>query len=152
MHNRRSRAAGFTLIEMMITLLVIAIISAIAFPSYRSYVLRSQRTDATTALLRLAAAQEKFYLQNNTYASNSLLDDAPPDGLGTDGTEHGWYTLAIEAASDDCPLNACWAATATPKAGGPQAGDKDCTVFTLNSMGVKGAKKGDADNTEKCWR
>lgn len=144
--------AGFTLIELMITLVVIAIISAIAFPSYRSYVMRTQRTDATTALLQLAAAQEKFYLQNNTYASNALLDDAPPTGLGIGGTEHGWYTLAIEAASDDCPLNACWAATATPKSTGPQKDDTDCTLFTLDSTGVKSAKKGGADNTERCWR
>jgi type IV pilus assembly protein PilE len=152
MHALRSKVAGFTLIELMITLMVIAIISAIAYPSYRSYVLRTQRTDAMTALLQLAAAQEKFYLQNNTYATNSLLDDAPPTGLGIGGTEHGWYTLAIDAASDDCPLDTCWAARATPVATGPQKDDADCTLFTLDSTGVKGAKKGDADNTEKCWR
>ena len=78
----KPKSAGMTLIELMIVVAIVALLASIAVPSYRQYVLRANRTEATTALLQLAAAQEKFYLQNNTYAGNALIDDAPPAGLG----------------------------------------------------------------------
>lgn len=148
---RRSRIQGMTLIELMIVILIIGIIAGIAIPSYRAYMVRSQRTDATAALLRLATAQEKFYLQNNEYADNGLLDEAPPAGLGIDGTEHGWYTLSITDADASG-----WTAQAVAVSSGPQAADESCQVFTLNSRGEKGASEtagsGGTDTTESCWR
>jgi type IV pilus assembly protein PilE len=135
----RSRQAGVTLIELMIVVGVVAVLASIALPSYRSYVIRTHRTEATTALLSLAAAQEKFYLQNNTYAGNALLDDAPPAGLGmSTTTENGWYTLSITAADA-----AGFDAVAT-KAGG-QSSDTHCATFSLDEAGVKSAT-----NTD-CW-
>ena len=62
--------SGFTLMELMITLAIVALLAAIAVPSYREYIIRSNRIDATSALLKIAAAQEKFFLQNNSYATN----------------------------------------------------------------------------------
>ena len=91
--NPRFRMHGVTLIELLIVIVVIGILAAIAVPSYRNYVLRAQRTDAMSALLRVAAAQEKFYLQNNTYADDDALADDPPAGLGISSTENGWYDL-----------------------------------------------------------
>jgi len=71
------RQRGMTLMEIIVVVVIVGLLAAIAVPSYRQYVIRTQRTDATVALLRLATAQEKFYLQNNTYADNALLDDDP---------------------------------------------------------------------------
>jgi type IV pilus assembly protein PilE len=133
---------GVTLIELMIVIVVIGILASIAVPSYRNYVTRAQRTDAMSALLRVAAAQEKFYLQNNTYASTALLDDAPPAGLGINGTENGWYTLAITGAD----LTRAFTVTATPVGGGAQATDTHCASFSLTSAGAKSATNSD------CWR
>src|SRR5215510_5710761 len=104
----------------MTVVMVIGILSAIAIPSYRQYTMRAQRTDATAALLRIAAAQEKFYLQNNTYASNDQLTKAPPAGLGIPATEHGYYDLAITKEDN---LTVDFVVTATVKSGGPQAKD-----------------------------
>jgi len=141
-----SKPRGFTLIEMMIVVVVIAILAAIAIPSYRQYVLRSHRVEATTALLALAAAQEKFYLQNDTYTDN--LTDAPPDGLGiadfdadTAGvqTENGWYTISIDDDADDEGY------TARAAAIGDQAADSACANFSLTATGVRTATK------DKCW-
>jgi len=86
---RKSR--GFTLIELMIVLLVIAVLASIAVPTYRQYVLRSHRVEAKSALLNVAAEQEKFYLQRNRFANDSELVDAKSDGgLGfTRDTEQG---------------------------------------------------------------
>src|SRR5687767_6796375 len=84
----RRAMRGITLIELMIVVVIVAILAGIAIPNYRAYTLRAQRTDATSALLRVGSAQEKFYLQNNTYTSNLTL-------LGIAGTERGYYTLSI---------------------------------------------------------
>jgi type IV pilus assembly protein PilE len=56
----RSRERGVTLLELMAVVVIIGILASIAIPSYRSYLLRAQRTGGTAALLRIAAAQEKF--------------------------------------------------------------------------------------------
>lgn len=143
--------SGFTLMELMITLAIVALLAAIAVPSYRDYIIRSNRIDATSALLKIAAAQEKFFLQNNTYATNDLLDDAPPAGLGITGTDQGLYALAITAPDGACPIASCWTATATPVDGQSQTRDTKCTAFQINSLGQRTAKKGAADNTAECW-
>jgi len=142
----RRNDRGMTLIELMIVVVVVAILASIALPSYRQYVLRSHRVEAKSALLNVAAAQEKFYLQNNTYTEN--ISDAPPDGLGitdfdadTDGvqTENGWYTISIDEGAD--------AETFTVRAVaiGDQEADTDCAAYSLNATGLKTATK------DKCW-
>jgi type IV pilus assembly protein PilE len=136
------KSAGFSLIELMITVVIIAIVTSIAIPSYREHVKRTMRTDATTALLRLAAEQEKFYIANNAYTID--LGD-----LNIDGTDEGLYTLAIE--SDDVTLN--FTASAAAKSGESQANDGDCQTFTIDSNGNRNAfDDGDAENTQFCWK
>ena len=134
---------GFSLIELMIALVIVAILAAIAIPSYRNYVLRVNRNDATAALLKIAAAQEKFYLQNNTYTNN--LDDPPPAGLGIPTTENGYYTLAVTVGDPTRDF----LATATVDAGGPQAADGACTTFTINHQDVRTSTP---DGIDVCWR
>ena len=136
----KAKSAGMTLIELMIVVAIVALLASIAVPSYRQYVLRSHRVQAKAALLNLAAAQEKFYLQNNTYAANAALSTAPPAGLGIPGTtEDGFYTIAINNAS-------ATAFTATATATGAQTADSDCATFTINQAGARTA------TTTKCWQ
>lgn len=145
----RQQMRGVTLMELLTVVVIVGILAAIAVPSYRSYLLRAQRSDATAALLRLHAAQEKFYLQNNRYAQAAELAAAPPAGLGFAGTEHGYYQVAI--ASNNPAVD--FTATATPVAGGAQASDSDCTQFQINEQGRRNAlNKANAVNTERCWR
>jgi len=66
---KKRNQTGVTLLELMTVVVIIGVLTSIAIPSYRRYTLRAQRSDATAALLRIAAAQEKFYLQNNTYTT-----------------------------------------------------------------------------------
>lgn len=144
-----SQARGFTLIELMIVVAVAAILAAVAVPSYRQYVMRANRADATAALLRLASAQERFYLQNNRYADADEMDDAPPAGLGIAGTERGYYTLAID--SDDLALG--YVVTATVVDGGPQDEDTQCAGFSVDQQGLRRAEDSGGDaNTDTCWR
>lgn len=146
----RLRMRGMTLIELMIVVAIVAILASIAIPSYRNYVLRAQRTDATSALLRIAAAQEKHYLQNNAYTNNltAAPGDTPP-GLGTGtATEHGWYTLSVTAADATG-----FTAQAVAPAASPQFKDTDCRTFTITSTGVRNAfNSGSTPNKDACWR
>ena len=147
----RSSMRGVTLLELMVVVVIVAVLASIAIPSYRQYLLRAQRTDATGALLRLAAAQEKFYLQNNRYATGAAIANAPPNGLGITGTEHGYYTLDVVSPSGNAAVD--YLATATFVAGGPQAEDHACTSFSITETGRRSATdSGNAVNTEKCWR
>jgi type IV pilus assembly protein PilE len=133
----RWNSRGFSLIELMIVIAVVAILASIAVPSYRQYVLRAHRTEAKAALLNVAAAQEKFYLQNNTYTT--ALTAAPPAGLGIAATtRNGHYTIAIGAANVTT-----FSVTAT--ATGAQTKDSRCLTFSINELGVK-----TATNTD-CW-
>lgn len=146
----RSRERGVTLLELMAVVVIIGILASIAIPSYRTYLLRAQRTDATAALLRVAAAQEKFYLQNNTYAGDDLLAKAPPDGLGIANTEHDYYTLKITKEDN---LTVDFVVTATAKSDGAQGKDSQCVTFTIDQAGTrKAADKADVDTTGNCWR
>lgn len=63
----RSKQKGFTLIELMVTVAIVAILSAIAYPSYRDYVLRGQLVDATNGLAALRTNMERFFQDNRSY-------------------------------------------------------------------------------------
>jgi type IV pilus assembly protein PilE len=148
-HAKRWRyISGLTLIELIVAMLVLAILASIAIPSYRGYVLRSQRTEATRALLQLRAAQEKFFLQNNRYATD--LAAAPPDGLGMLATsESGLYDVSVALTDGGSGFRG----TAVPRVGGPQAADTKCATFTLDDAGRRAALDGaGTDRTRDCWR
>jgi len=148
----KANQTGVTLVELMIVLIVIAILAAVAIPSYREYVLRSQRSDAKEAVLRLATAQEKFYLQNNRYAIDDERDDAPPAGLGIDDSERGWYTLAVVEPTDVDDATDGFIVRATAPAGSQQFNDTDCRTFQVDDRGVRTATDaGGDDNTAGCW-
>jgi type IV pilus assembly protein PilE len=145
---------GFTLVELMIVVLVLAIIASIAVPSYRSYVLRAQRSDATSALLRIRTAQEKFFLQNPQVGYTTEFGPAGlrmmPGATTTLTTENGYYNVSV-TIPDPTPgaTPQSFLITATPIAGGPQASDAKCTSFTLNSDGARGSAP---SPIATCWK
>lgn len=152
MSTRSTR--GFTLVELLVTLAILATVTTFAVASYRQYIVRSNRVDATTALLRLTAAQEKFYLQNGQYADGGQLALPLPAGLGMDGTERGFYQLAVTNPDGNPAIG--YDATATVDSGGPQRDDEDCWTFSVNEIGVRGAETSGGDDdqevVDRCWR
>ncbi|MGI9329976.1 MAG: type IV pilin protein [Gammaproteobacteria bacterium] len=142
---------GFTLIELMITVVILSVVLGIGIPSYRQFVERGNRADGTTALLRLATAQERFFITNGTYATAAQMPVAPPAGLGMDGTERGFYALNIAPGAGGIATG--YTASATVVGGESQEGDDNCDIFTVNERGQRAAfTDGGADSTDDCWR
>ena len=132
---------GFTLIELMIVVAIVGVLSAIAFPSYNSYMKKSARADAKVGLTKLADKQERFYLQNNTYTTAFTAA-----GLNTSTTsEEGYYEFSITSSD----LVSGFTLIATAVANKSQANDTGCTVMKLSSTGVK-APNGPAP-VKDCW-
>lgn len=149
---------GVTLLELMVVVVIVGILASIAVPSYRSYVLRAQRSDAMAALLRVAAAQEKFYLQNNTYTNNfgtGGLKLASGATTTTLASEHGYYDIAV-AAPTGTTLVTNFTVTATAPSTSPQYADTFCRSFTLTESGAKTATNAAGTSTsstrDTCWR
>jgi type IV pilus assembly protein PilE len=140
LQSRLQGMRGMTLIELMTVVVILAILTTIAVGSYRRYLMRTNRTEATAALLRVQVAQEKHYLQNNTYTANMALLGVPVE------TPNGQYQLAIGPPANG-DLATGFIATAT--AIGGQVSDSACRGITIDDRGRRGASPGTAD---LCWR
>jgi len=140
--------AGFTLVELLVALLVIGVLTAIAVPGYRTHVLRTQRTDATAALTRTQAAQERYFLEFNRYAGS--LTDAPPAGLGLRATsDFGYYGLSLVAAED----GGGFTVTASRQRAVDARDDPRCSSLSIDESGLRGARDVQGgDTSEECWR
>lgn len=136
------KSSGFTMVELMIVVAIIAILAAIAIPSYRRYVVRANRTEASKALADLAARQERFYYTNNGF-TGTLAD---LNGTTTMATRHYAFSMVASAAS---VAPATYTVTATPT--GTQASDDvECKTISLDNIG-RWSSTGATTNDPKCW-
>ena len=130
--------AGFTLVELLITVVIIAILAAVGYPSYIDFVVRGHRQAARSALYRLADRQEQFYLDNKRYAADlaELLNTAEDSlGLYRDGqfvaADAGdrTYVVTMEDADD-----ISYTLSADPQLIQAER-DTDCGKLSLTSTG-----------------
>lgn len=137
MNFHRKRASGFTLIEIMVVVTIIAVIGAIAYPSYQDSIRKSRRAQATADLGELAQALERHFTVNNTYANYVIA--APLNRSPAQGTL--FYNISFVAA----PTRTAYSIRAVPA--GPQATDR-CGTLTLTNTGVKAVS---ASTVAECW-
>lgn len=143
----KSRNRGFTLVELMAVIVVIGILIAIGFPSYQEHVRKGKRAEGKAALLRAAQLQERFFSDNNQYATQAQLAAA----FGAAGAIYsgdnpnstaGAYTVTVALGAG----NTSHTLTATPNGGHT---DPNCGNLTLTSAGVRGRSGTAPMNT--CW-
>lgn len=142
-YSRLNKQQGVTLIELMITIVIVGIIAAVAYPSYQSFIQKSRRADGQASLMSFAAAMERHFTVNDTYAStisgsapSAPLSSVFPSEAPLDGDDK-FYDLEVQAVT-----TSTFTIQAVPK--GPQDGDR-CGTLTLTHAGARGA--GDTD----CW-
>lgn len=123
----RSRGAGFTLLELLITMVIIGVLTAIALPAYRGHLLKGKRTAAQTQMMDIANREEQFLLANRVYAPVATLTAsgyALPANVGAN------YSYDVAVGSGGVPS---YVITFTAINGQTSDGN-----LTLNSAGVKG--------------
>lgn len=126
--TRRNR--GFTLIELMIVVTVIAVLAGIAYPSYTQYIRKGNRASAQAFLMDAAQRQQQYFLDNRAYAPDlaTLFGTASP----IPSQVSSYYTITVETAAGPPPLFSVVAATK-----GTQATSGEPTPLTINQSGAK---------------
>lgn len=134
-----SHNSGFTLIEVLITIAILGILTAIVIPSHNHTTTKARRTDAKIALLESASSLEKCYVINNQYNHPSCRS-YPASGVDTVYSAEGHYKIVATNLNETS-----FTLTAMPADNSPQINDAHCVNFTIDSKGTKGATNSD------CW-
>ena len=149
------RRKGFTLVELVVTMVIAAILAAIAIPAYSNYVRKARRADAKSALLDLASLEERYFSTQNAYTAvaANLGYAAFPATVGSGG----YYQIAaptvvaaVAPTATTPGTPATFSITATSR--GDQLNDTQCGSFTVTSGGGQSALSGTTDTTATCWR
>ena len=129
---------GFTLIELMIVVSVIAILVAIAYPSYREHVVKTRRAEAKIALEEVAGRLERCFTRFNAYDATDCAAAA------TATSENGWYAVSATALAASS-----YTLTAAPQ-GAQASDDTKCGSLTLTHTGIRGQSATPPSGYE-CW-
>jgi type IV pilus assembly protein PilE len=141
------RERGFSLIELMITMVIAAILVSIALPNYLDSVRKSRRGEAKTVLTQVASLQESFRTEQNRYTED--LTELGFTAAGWNVTESGYYQFSVLPAAAGCPIATCFQLQAEPVAGSPQEDDE--WSYQLWSDGRK-LRMGDSAVWELDWK
>jgi type IV pilus assembly protein PilE len=155
--RRRAVQLGFTLIELMIAVAIIGILLRLAYPAYTKSVMKTRRADAKTALLDLAAREERFLATANQYTNTatslgynagSTITVAAPMNVVTGTT--AFYQLEVSVTAPAGATPAAYAASAIPV--GVQATlDTQCATFMLDNTGKQSVNGTSSASPADCW-
>lgn len=147
-NKSRAFTDGFTFIELMVVLVLLAILMALAVPSYQASVRRAKRAEAWAAMMKIMQQQERHYSMHGSYAAYSA---SKPEGFAwhSGSTPQGSAYEISAAACDGYTLKQCVILMAKPGTDRVQSryADEECGMLTLDSSGIRSARgKGNA-----CW-
>jgi type IV pilus assembly protein PilE len=148
--KKTSVANGYTLIEVMVVLLILAILVTTAWPAYTAHLARGRRTDAKVQLSSAQQWMERFYSENYSYAQDTAgnkveqtFNAQPFSQSPRIGEGKAAYTLSVVGTDSRFLLKA------TPNINGPMT-DDECGSFNLDHTGQRGVS-GTGDRL-KCWK
>jgi type IV pilus assembly protein PilE len=144
MARRQSRNTGITLLELMVTLVIVAVLMSVALPAYNDSLRKGRRSDAIAGLLKVAARQEQHMLYRLRYSVDLRELGFSEDPLLSD---QGYYLIQANLC-EQVGVATCYLLSATPVPGASQALDTACASFLLDSLGQRAATGSRADN---CW-
>jgi type IV pilus assembly protein PilE len=128
---RLHRQRGFNLIEVVVTAGIIGILASIAYPSYISHIVKSNRAAAQAVLTDIAQKESQYVLDNRAYKAVSSSSDLTSLGVTVPSKVTDLYTISVTVDSSAPPA---YTATATPVTGGRQVSDG---TLTVNSAGAR---------------
>jgi type IV pilus assembly protein PilE len=139
-----ARRRGFTLVEVMIVVAMIAFLAAVALPSYQSSVRKARRSDARSSLATTAQLMERYSTEHASagYSTATLSTVAGPTVVAKPTSENNYYALRLSNLSAST-----FTLSAVPQGG--QASD-DCATYTLDERGVRGVV-GSSLTVAQCW-
>jgi type IV pilus assembly protein PilE len=151
---------GFTLIELMITVAIVALLASIAYPAYTGSILKGRRAEGRTALMEMLQQQERYLTQSGSYMTfaagatgangttrgggSVAIPFRTTSGTNTSSSAYDLAAAACPAASGAMALNECVLLTAQPRGADPEAGN-----LTLQSTGAKGCS---GSKPAVCWK
>ncbi|MET3118310.1 type IV pilus assembly protein PilE [Undibacterium sp. GrIS 1.8] len=141
---RAPNERGFTLIELMIVVVIIGVLSAIAYPSYSAHVLKSRRSDAWNALTLQQTLLDRCYARSFSYASGAC-PDLPATNYPVTSSQL-YYSIAISNQTATS-----YTLTATPVAGKSQVADTTCASFSIDQSNQKIGKDVGGTVQSICW-
>ncbi len=158
--KKKAKTNGFTLVEVMIVVAIIAILFAIAMPSYNAHTTKTPRAEGKAFVMEASQLQERHFTLYGRYATQVTYDPDPtptPDPAPTAAqlaaqastiyltstSSNGYYVLSITNSS-----TTTYTFRATPQ-GAQATNDADCDILTLTHTGIKGVS-GSADVND-CW-
>jgi type IV pilus assembly protein PilE len=146
----RTTGRGYSLIELLTVIAVVALLGGLALASYMNQSRESRRTEAKTAVLDLAGREERNFSTTNTYTATTASLGYTAAAFPF-ATANAYYSLSVVVTAAAAGVPATYTITAT--AINDQVNDALCQVYTYNQAGVQTATaNGGADSTAACWR
>ncbi|MBL8265209.1 type IV pilin protein [Steroidobacter sp.] len=136
--GRRPRVAGVTLVELMVTTGIVAILAAIAYPSYQRYVSRTHRNSAAACLAQYSQLMERHYTSNLSYLGGDALS---PPGCRLENNMNRYYTFAFTIPAD----GRTYTVRADPSTVQQATDALQCGTLTLNQSGAR------TPTNNACW-